>query len=69
MESNQVKRKKRRIKKPETVSTKLRRTVKRQLGKNEEGEYQWEIIIGVVLAVVLVVAFIVYVYLNVNRVK
>ena len=66
MESEQPRRKKRRVRKPKTVSSDLRRSIKRQLGKNEEGEHQWEIVVGVVLAVVLILAFIIYVYLNVT---
>ena len=34
----------------------------------EERQYQWEIIIGVVLAIVLIIAFIVYVDLNMDSI-
>lgn len=57
----------RRSKKPKSFVRKLGRLTKRQIGKNEQGEYQWEIIVGVSLAVVLALAFIAYVYLNINR--
>ena len=67
MEPNEPKRKKRRIKRSATFAHKLSRSIKRQIGKNEDGKYQWEIVFGIVLVVVLIITSILYVYWNINR--
>ena len=63
MESKQHRGKKRRIKKPKTFSQKLGGLFNSQLGKNEKGEYQWEVVIGIALLIVIAIVFIIYIYL------
>ncbi len=54
--------KKRKKKKPTTFVNRLSRLIKFQIGKNEEGKYQWEVIIGIIIFIAIIITFIFYIY-------
>jgi hypothetical protein len=66
LESNQPKGRKRRTKTPVPFANKLSRSIKKQFGRNKDGVYQWDIAFGIVLVIVLINAFILYLYWNIK---